>query len=640
MRKVLIPIAFIFCSVIVSAQKYISAPFLNTTPILNTEPDNFTKGLAQNDKGILNPVVIGDTILFDDFSNSANWTAQNLGSGTKNWVIGVAADADAAQLATYTMSLASWNPDASAGNKFAYYDAVYYLVNQSVPTFLSVTLEYNGTLDLSAYPGIGIQWNQNHKAYNQDKIYFEYSIDGGTTWNAAGGDEIYPNMEVNFYAPVYKYFNLSNQIGNNNSVKIRFRWECNYSGTNPNAYGAGYGWMIDNVLVLGLSNNDLLVEKIYPRFYGLGYYAKIPDRQKMKLSSVKALVLNNGSTGQSDIFSDADVRILGNPVADFSASASVPYAVLDIGTRDTLETDTFTYVTPAGINTHLINFTATQTETEDHPADNHDTITFAVTDTVYARDRNYSGRFGPTRVAGSNDGDYSAVGFYLTKQDTAESVSVFIATGTKVNAQIAGIISYYQSGNTLTEQIFTNNYTILSTDINKWVTLSFRDVFDGFSEVLDSNKLYYVGVKYYWKTITPLTQGIYVGTDKEAPCTDDDWSGGVNYFVKADGTVVGHLTEMPKIRLNVSYPHYLTMTPAIVIEKNFSNIYPNPSSGSVYFNNKNISDIYVYNMIGICIQHYESVSDKIDLSSLPDGTYFIKYSDNGNVVIKKLNIIK
>lgn len=641
MKKILIPFCFMLFSIIVTAQKNILNPLIKSSPIKNEELGTFTKGTTSNEKGMVSSKVIGDTILYDDFSNPAHWIIQNLGGGAKTWVIGTITDPDAAQLQSQSLNFNLWNPDPSSINKFAYFDAVYYLLPPpSVPPFISVILEYNGTLNLSAHPGVGIQWNQNFRTYNYDKVYFEYSIDDGATWTSTGGSELYPALGIYYYAPVSEYINLSNQIGNYSSVKIRFRWECNYTGSNPNAYGAGYGWMIDNVLLLGLSNNDLLVEKVFPRFYGLGFYSKTPDRQRMKLSSVKSLVLNNGGTTQSDIYTDADIRIQGSPVSDFTSMSSIPYSSLYIGYRDTLATDTFTYIPQSGINTHIINCTATQAESEDYLADNRDSITFAITDTVFARDQYYNGRFGPTMVAGTNDGDYSAVGYYFTKQDTAHSISVYIAAGSTAGSQIAGVISYYESGNIFSEQILTNTYTILQTDINNWVTLSFKPYFDGFSEVLNSNKLYYAGVKYYWKTMVPAKR-IYIGTDPYAPLIIDDWGSGVNYFIKElTGTSYGHLLEMPKIRLNVSYPHYLTTAPTISHRNNFTIMSPNPSTGIVYINNKNVSMISVFNMIGACVFHCEMASEKLDLSSLPQGSYVVKFYEGEFLVTKKLNIIR
>lgn len=640
MKKILFSFLLVLFSIMVTAQKNIVAPLFKSSILKNEEPGIFTKGDICNERGLMSPSVIGDTILFDDFSNPANWIIQNLGGGTKTWVIGNISDPDAAQLQSYSLGFASWNPNPVAGNKFAYFDAIYYLLPPpSVPSFISVVLEYNGVFDLSAHPGIGIQWNQNFRAFNFDKVYFEYSFDDGSTWIPTGGGELDPSVGTNYFGPVYKYINLSNEIGNYSNVRIRFRWECNYTGSNPNVAGAGYGWMIDNVLLLGLSDNDLLAQTVFPRFYGLGFYSKIPDRQRMKISSVKSSVLNNGNLAQSSIYTEADIRVQGSPFSDFTASGSILYPVLNIGYSDTLATDTFTYVPQSGINTHVINCTATQAESENNPADNKDSITFSVTDSVFARDSYYNGRFGPTMVAGTNDGDYSSVGYFFTNQDTAYSISVYIASGTKVNGQIAGNISYYESGNIFTEQISTNLYTILQTDIEHWVTLSFKPFFDGFSEVLNSNKLYYAGVKYYWKTIAPTNRGIYIGTDPYAPLSIDDWGAGVNYFIKeSDGTVYGHILEMPKIRLNVSYPQYLTTAPSIIQIKNFSDFYPNPSSGVVCFNNKNISDISVYNMLGSCVFYIEKISGKLDVSSLPQGSYIMKFNDGKSIVTKKLNI--
>jgi hypothetical protein len=538
------------------------------------------------------------------------------------------------------MGFSAWNPDPSATNSFAYFNAVNYLLTQSVPTSINVVLEYNGTLNFTSHQGVGIRWDQNFRTFNYDKIYCEYSIDNGVTWLAAGGGEMYPSLGSNYYAPIFKYINLSNQVGNQSSVKIRFRWESLYTGSNPNGAGAGYGWMIDNVLVLGLGNNDLSVEKVFPRFYGIGYYSLIPDRQRMKISSVKSIVMNNGNIAQTNIHSNLDIRVKGSSVSDFTATNTIPYSTLYIGSRDTMATDTFSYVPPTGANIYSIQNTATQMQTDLHPLDNSDTITFGITDTIFARDRNYNGKFGPTMVANTNDGDFSTVGYYISKPDTVHSISVFIASGSKLGGKIAGVISYWESGNTLTDQIYTNDYTITSSDINKWVTISFKPAFDGFSELLEGNKIYYAGIKYYWKTIAPTTTGIYIGTDPDVPLITSDWVDGVNYFVKSGGIIYGHLTEMPKIRLNVSDPHSQASAHLLAQDKNIPVVYPNPSTGIVSIINAKGAKISIYDMIGTCVYQWENITGKIDLSGLKQGSYLLKFNEGNNVSTKKLTIIR
>ncbi len=618
---------------------------LNTPLILNTVEENISKEVnnVAVDVKAVHAVdaanAFGTPILTDDFSNSSHWLMQNNASGSKTWTIGTIADADAAQLTGYSLAFNMWNPDPTTGNKFAYFDAVSYLLSGTVPIVIDVTLEYNGTLDFSSYQGVGIQWDQNYRAFNQDQIYFEYSVDGGSAWYPVGADEMYTNMEVNFYAPTVKYFNVSHEMGGLSNVKIRFRWSCNYTGSSPNSSGAGYGWMIDNVSVLGLDNNDLKTEKIFPRFYGLGNYTKFPYRQRQKLTAVKALCLNNGSSTQSDVFTYADVLAQGNTTPVFSALSSNPFPSLAVGDRDTLVTDTFTYVSPASLGTYIISCRNEQTEVENNPSDNLDTISFSVTDTVYARDRSYSGRFGPTRVSGATDGDFSTIAYYITSTDTVSSISVFIANGTKVNSVIQGVICYYLSGNSLTEQITTQNYTIQSSDIDTWVTLSFRQSYDQYSEILNAGTLYWAGIKYFWQTVSPSTKGIYIGTDKESHMIADDWGAGSNYYVKSSGTIYGHLSEVPKIRMNMAYPSELTNNNSIDTEV-FPAFFPNPSNGIFNIKKDDISSVKISNLMGKIVFESNHVLNQIDLSDLAQGYYIARITKKNISYFQKINIVK
>jgi hypothetical protein len=85
-------------------------------------------------------------------------------------------------------------------------------------------------------------------------------------------------------------------------------------------------------------------------------------------------------------------------------------------------------------------------------------------------------------------------------------------------------------------------------------------------------------------------------------------------------------------------------------DENMVMVYPNPNSGlfSVKMNGLNEGNlsIEVYNIYGQLLQNVQgSVQSKnmeqaIDLSSLPNGVYMLKVSNNTNTVIKKVSVQK
>ncbi|MCE3076391.1 T9SS type A sorting domain-containing protein [Chryseobacterium gwangjuense] len=65
-------------------------------------------------------------------------------------------------------------------------------------------------------------------------------------------------------------------------------------------------------------------------------------------------------------------------------------------------------------------------------------------------------------------------------------------------------------------------------------------------------------------------------------------------------------------------------------------IYPNPTTGNVFFNYKNVKSIEVFNLNGAKID-IEMFEDRVDLSQLPNGVYIIKYMlKDGQIFNKKV----
>ena len=67
-------------------------------------------------------------------------------------------------------------------------------------------------------------------------------------------------------------------------------------------------------------------------------------------------------------------------------------------------------------------------------------------------------------------------------------------------------------------------------------------------------------------------------------------------------------------------------------------VFPNPSTGKVYFNCEQAQDIEVYNSNGIKIKHKSSleIGNYIDLSNFENGIYFIQFIDNKKLYRKTI----
>ncbi len=567
--------------------------------------------------------VMGDTLLFETFSDTSRWISANLGMGDKKWKIGPYTNSDAVQLTNYTQVFTAWNPAPQTGDSIAYFNAYQYIATppNPFPTTINVTLTYNGSFDFSSNPAIGVSWFQNYRAYNGDKIYFEYSLNGGITWVAVRPwdnqtvTELYPWVEANMYAPDYYYENISSLVGGQTNVKFRFRWECIWTSSSPQLYGAGYGWMIDDFIIYGLKENDLLAEQVLPAFYGVGYYSSIPENQRMKISSFSERILNNGSITQNNMTLTAKVETASDTTAEFLFNGTHQLASIAPGMRDTVTTDTLSFDVPSGFQRHIITCTVKQNQDDFNISDNKDTIGFCVSDSVYARDRGRTGKFGPTRVTGSQDGDFMAVAYYISNLDTVHSLSVYIASGTKPGSQIQGIIYTYEAGTGFIEGISTNVRTLATADINKWIVLSFKPNFDGIFEILEPGKVYYAGIKFFWQTVVPTTQGLYLGVDRDVPMTENHWSQ-TNVYVKSSG-IPSYIKEMALIRLNLSSFSCNMILSTVVTDPTGAN-----NDGSIALNPQNGISPFTYN--------WSNGATSQNISGLIPGTYSVTVTDGAS----------
>jgi len=71
-------------------------------------------------------------------------------------------------------------------------------------------------------------------------------------------------------------------------------------------------------------------------------------------------------------------------------------------------------------------------------------------------------------------------------------------------------------------------------------------------------------------------------------------------------------------------------------------VYPNPSTGSFTFNNVDNMSVKIYNIQGMEVYSNDNLGHvlQVNLSNLPNGTYFAKFTDNDKVGVKRIIIAK
>ena len=297
----------------------------------------------------------------DDFSNPATWTFGTLGGAAGSWTIGTTAPGgppyNIAPIASTT-----------ASNNFALYDSNVLNLNGDNAWMATAT-----PIDLSASPGVVLQFEQFYRALNGD-CYVETSVDG-TLWTSI---LINSNVAANTSTPNpdLRSVNLSSQIGGAPAAWIRFRYES------PTA---DYAWMIDDVALISLPDNELVMDYGYTSQTGSGYeYGRTPVNQLLPTLNVGAEVVNFGGMDETNVVVNVSLRDANN--------VEVGSATSQLGTMmtgDTIVTDE-NIVLPnpvsTGLYTAYFTMTSDQIGMDDDTTNNSKIREFEVTTDLYSLD--------------------------------------------------------------------------------------------------------------------------------------------------------------------------------------------------------------------------------------------------------------
>jgi hypothetical protein len=110
--------------------------------------------------------------------------------------------------------------------------------------------------------------------------------------------------------------------------------------------------------------------------------------------------------------------------------------------------------------------------------------------------------------------------------------------------------------------------------------------------------------------------------------SDDTW-----YYGMIDGGVPAYHLLTPKYDPNSVEENS--------IDANLS-IYPNPTTGMLNISGIEGADVQIINMMGQVVESVENLNEynQIDMSKYANGTYFVKAIVDGNVVTRKINLMK
>lgn len=287
-------------------------------------------------------------------------------------------------------------------------------------------------IDLTGYTSIGLRINQYCRNF-QAAHRIEYSI-AEDAWQVLWTNNV-PLSSGHTPRDRFDRINISNQLGNQANIRLRFVFEGNY-----------YFWMLDDIQIFEIFENNLVVaEAEYGNFIpfntvGSGYqdmeYGMYPEEMQPNLF-FKARTYNWGSQTQTgaqlfvDVVNDLTLDTLYSAM---SGSATVLPDVLHTFTAPQHQLE----ATPAPYSIH---YRVEQDQEDGFPEANHAVRNFLVDDITYARDRlSTEGIFVPS--AGLVGPTYELGNFYqITAEDqVAQSISVGLGIGTSSSATVYGRI--------------------------------------------------------------------------------------------------------------------------------------------------------------------------------------------------------
>jgi hypothetical protein len=305
-------------------------------------------------------------------------------------------------------------------------------------------------IDLSGASGAVLTFQQQLRLF-QGNTKVQISIDGGLTWTDILTNSVFvsPNVE-------WQSVNISTTIAGQTDVRFRFQFSGRY-----------YHWAIDDITVYRPSINDVLLSESKYTQYGNPVleafeemeYDQYPTIMRPPLTFTSRTT-NIGSNLQNDVrlnvgvFNSSNTQIL-----------NVTSGLVDMNPG---QTSTFTaglpYTPPATVGDYRISYTMSQTEEDETPQNNTDTLDFSVSAFTYARDE------GPAEdvfvPAATFQNQRLEIGNVFQPRITGlqfPSISVAVGPGTQPGTVIQGFV---YDGNKDTLFATTAPYTVNVADIN------------------------------------------------------------------------------------------------------------------------------------------------------------------------------
>lgn len=512
-------------------------------------------------------------------------------------------------------------------------------------------------IDLSANPFVALQFYQYYRNF-ETVTNVEISNDNGVTWNAIqvnatiAGNNATPN-------PDRQVINISQYAGGFANVQVRF----NFDGTGGNG-GSYYFWIIDDVSIITLPDNDLSVDESY---FGPSN-ALIPQAHQSNESiGFSAKISNRGSQAQNDVVLNVSVIDTknGNNVV-YKDSLVIP--TVAAGTLAELHQLTNTFVpTSLVISDYQIVYNVSARGLTDfNPTDNKQTKNFSVTDFIFGKATTLSGgnrpatlqdhewatlytiapsaidtvyfggmRFGMT----ANDGDPQVQGktipLYLAEwADLEDTLDQTLPIGDGVQSIKLAVSDYTFAAN------YAQGSMVLQSDAN-FYDLGTGNQLENFA--LEPGKTYSVSTACNGANNTFFTM-CGANQYKSQDLADDYRIENLIWF--------GNTQQLGFFSAVVAATQLILKVKTIdvkVLPDSYVSAFPNPASNRINvalnYNKPLDTEMFLTDINGVIVKmvkkgqvHSENLS--FDTSDLASGTYFLRVATTEGTKTSKVVIVK
>ncbi len=405
------------------------------------------------------------------------------------------------------------------------------------------------TIDLSGISNVYITYQQQLRTYNATIKVF-VSNNGGSTWNeitalTQTGIINSPNVQ-------WRSANISSWVANQSNVKIKFQFQGTY-----------YHWAIDDIHLYVPSYNNLEVSNTQYTNYNEAnapftnlMYDSYPSFMPPTVLP-NAIITNLGTNTQNNVVLNTKINNLtsGNTIYDETTS---PSNILSGQSSNVSTTSTNIPTTAAD---YEVTFDVSQTETDENPSNNKDTLDFSVHPYRLALDEGVTDNiYNANSIYPNTTTAQIGTLFPLPNSNTKSihSIEVAIGSGTLPGTVIQGYLYIPTMDSILAT---TETYTVNLADINqigdsKFITLPLTAPLPINSATLDYPTILldtitnetmvnpYNGIIAAMVRNVNLGQPLYIGRSGKAP-------EGTTFLHYPDENDLYFLLRIPMVRLKL-----------------------------------------------------------------------------------------